>query len=238
MSKLSEAMTRTLRREARSIGFAANNAQRTASMLVIARVAAAQAGAPRGADAVITPDTSALSDGAAALWGTEAPVRDREGARALRQAGADFIVFSDDTTDAAVLLEEDLGFVMRVALDATDTYLRTVEGLSLDALLVPGLEGSLTVRRTLDLRRIAGFARKALILAVHPEISPVDLEALRDCGVIGVVAEDAEAVAALRGKVDALPPRRRPKDARGSTVLLPAAVAIGRGEAPDDPDED
>ena len=242
MSKLSDAMRRALRREARPIGFAATATKPIATMLVLARVSApaeAAEAAARGADAVITTTAAHLPRGTdAAIWGTEAPVQGRAGAQALREAGADFLVFADDATDASVLLEEDLGFIMRIDLDAEDTLLRTVESLPLDALLAPGLEGTLTVRRTLDLRRLTAFARKPLILPVTPDIDATALEALRDCGVIGVVAEGAAGVAALRPTIDTLAPRRRPKDGRSVSVLPGGAVAVSHVDEPEEPDEE
>lgn len=241
MSRLAEAMRRAARRDAQPIGFAATVARSNPTMLVLARAMSAADAADavsRGADAVIsaTEESIAHEGSGALLWGTETPVQGRDGARALRGAGADFLVFSDDTTDASVLLEEDLGFVMRIGLDASDTFLRVVEGLPLDALLVPSLAGALTVRRTLDLRRLANFARKALLLPVAPDIAGAELEALRDCGVIGVVVDGPAGAAALRPVVDALAPRRRPKEGR-SVSVLPRVAGVSHIEEPEEPDE-
>src|SRR5579884_4280138 len=143
MSKLADAMSRATRREARPIGFTATVTKPPPTMLVLARVSAASAAAEAaqaGADAVVltAAGTVPRESGSELIWGTEAPVKDRAAARALREAGADFVVFDDAATDAAVLLEEELGFVMRIDLDASDTFLRTVDSLPLDALLVPG----------------------------------------------------------------------------------------------------
>lgn len=243
MSKLTEAMSRAVRRESRPIGFSSTATKTNATMLLLARAPAAGAkdAASSGADAVIGGPIERGANGASgsALWGAEEPVKGREGARALRESGADFLIFADDTTDAAVLLEDDLGFVMRIDFDASDTFLRTVESLQLDALLVPGLEdGGLTVRRTLDLRRLASLARKPLLLPVQPAIDAASLEALRDCGVIGVVVDGAAAAATLRSTIDALPPRRRPKETQGggSAVMIPAGVGAAHIDEPHEPE--
>ncbi len=173
------------------------------------------------------------------LWGSEAPVAGRDDVRALREAGAGFLVFDADTTPAAALLDNDMGYIMRVDPAASDTFLRTVETLPLDGLLVPSLEGALTVRRALDLRRLSTFTRKMLVLGVAPAVDPVDLEALRDSGVIGVVVDGVEGVAALRAKVDALPPRQRPRDGRGVSVALRATgSAYEVEEFPTEPEEE
>ncbi|MER3419601.1 MAG: hypothetical protein C4290_03330, partial [Chloroflexota bacterium] len=142
-------------------------------------------------------------------------------------------------TPAAALLEEEMGYIMRVDLAASDTFLRSVETLPLDGLLVPSLEGALTVRRALELRRISTFTRRMLVLGVAPEIEPVDLEALRDTGVIGVVVDGVEGIAALRAKVDALPPRQRPRDGRGVRIALRATgSAYPVEEFPTEPEEE
>lgn len=244
MSKLADAMARATRREVRPIGFAAGNRQRHATMLVLARAAGpadAAAAAEQGADALIRGTAASGTDktGDGAFWGSEAAVKDRAGAAAARQAGADFLVFDDESTAASVLLEEELGFVMRAGLDASDTFLRTVEGLPLDALLVPSLDGPLTVRRTLDLRRVAGLARKALLMPVPAEIDPGDLEALRDCGVIGVIGDGPAAVAALRARVDGLPARREQKERRAVSIApVMGGSRVAVEEPPDEDDED
>lgn len=227
MSKLADAMRKAARPEARPIGFSAAAPRANPTMLVLARAGSAaevRKAADQGADCVIAASAS-IADAGKAVWGTEARMKDRDAAKALVKNGADFLVFDDDTTNAAILLEEDLGYVMRIAYDAPDTFLRTVEGMPLDALLLPSLDGALTVRRTLDLRRIATFARKPLLLPVENGIEPEVLEALRDCGVIGVVADGSAGVQALRPKIDALAPRRKPKDGR-SVQLAPAGTGF------------
>jgi hypothetical protein len=241
MSKLADAMRRATRREVRPIGFGAATATKNPTMLVLARVATAAdaAKAASGADAIITvKGDDIVKSAGGALWGTEAVTNDREAAKALVAGGADFLVFDDDATDASVLLVDDLGFVMRIGLDASDTFLRTVEGLPLDALLVPALDGALTVRRTLDLRRVSSFARKPLLVPVTPDIQPTALETLRDCGVIGVVVDGAAGAAALRPKIDGLAPRRRPKDGRSVTLATGTSPASVRIEEEDEDDED
>lgn len=242
MSKLADLMRRAARQETRPIGFAVTTAQRQPTMLVLARVPAAQAAAAAaaGADAVIVADGQAATvDLSRILWGSEAPVAGRDDVRALRAVGAGFLVFDADTTPAAALLEDDVGYIMRVDPGASDTFLRSVETLPLDGLLVPSLEGALTVRRALDLRRISSFTRKMLVLGVAPTIDPVDLEALRDSGVIGVVVDGVEGITAVRAKVDALPPRQRSRDGRGVSIALRATGTTYQVEEfPAEPEEE
>lgn len=239
MSKLADAIRRATRREARPIGFAATAAKANPSLLLIARGAPADAQEllTAGADAVLSSGNVTLNGGSG-FWGSDAPIAGREAAKELVSAGAGFVVFDADTTSAAVLLEDQLGPVMRISLDAEDSFLRTVESMSLDALLAPELPGdTLTVRRTLDLRRLASFARKPLLVPAAAGIDATTLETLRDCGVVGVIAEGADAVKALRATIDALPPRKRPTDSRGPAVGLSTRAEMA-AEQPEEGEED
>lgn len=234
MSKLADAMRQATRPEARPIGFAATAAASTPTMLVLARAGAAEP--VKGVTALITAAAAAKRPEGVALWGTEGAVEGRDGAKRLKEAGADFVIFDDESTNASVLLEEDLGYVMRIDLDASDTFLRTVEGLPLDALLVPALDGALTVRRTLDLRRIASFARKPLFMPVTAAVDPTDLEALRACGVIGIVTS-ADDAAAVQEKVAKLP-RRRPRESRAVDITARGAATPLPVEEPSEDDDE
>src|SRR5574339_665062 len=110
MSKLAEAIRRTLRSEAAPMGFGAARAAPKATMLVGALGAAAA-----GADIALLdgrarmPSASDLerakADGAAVV-GLRANDVDRESLAALRKAGLDFLVFEPDSTPAAALLDE------------------------------------------------------------------------------------------------------------------------------------
>lgn len=240
MSKLSDALRRVTQRESRPIGFTATATKAPPTMLVLAQAGGADAGALKdaGADGAILQSGGTGPDGS--LWGVELTSGGREKAVELAGAGCAFIVFDAETTDAAVLLEDDLGFIMRVDPDASDTFLRTVEGLPVDALLVPGVGAPLTVRRTLDLRRITGFTRKPLIVEVDAATDGTTLETLRDCGAIAVVANGTAGATALRAAVDALPPRKRKGEGRGSSLNLAArtTMQVDNFPPPEEPDED
>jgi hypothetical protein len=231
-------MRKAARPESRPIGFGALAAKPNPTMILIAQAASAaeaRKAADQGADGIITHAADGPGESVNAFWGTQAVLKDREAARTLVKRGGDFLVF-DENTDAAVLLEEDLGYVMRIALDAPDTFLRSIESFQqIDALLVPPLEDALTVRRALELRRIAISTRKALLLPVRNDIEPSALEALRDCGVIGVVATGAAGAAALRPKIDGLGPRRRAKDTRAVRL---APIGAGVSVRVDEDEED
>lgn len=236
MSKITDAMRRAMRREARPIGFATTSSAANATMLVVARPGTdkPEAVAKAGADAVLLAEVSKNG----LLWGSEAPIEGARGTKTLRDAGCDFVVFDADTTAAAALLEDGLGYIMRVDLDASEALLRGIEGLPLDAVLVPALGGALTVRRTLDLRRLVAFVRKPVIVPVDAGITAAELEALRDCGVIGVVVEGAAGAKALRVTVDKLAPRKRNRDGRGISIGIQARGDSYEVEELPEPDDE
>ncbi len=239
------------------MGFQRNTSrEQPATMLVVATVregsgAALAAATSAGADVVLlAPDTpptaEALTEatgaaGAAAVgvWLRQASA---EAAKAASGAAIDFLVFADDNTPAQVLLDEKLGFVLSLAESADDTTLRVIESLPLDAVLVSYWDGELTVKRALELRRLAGLTRRPLILSVSADISAGDLEALRDCGVAAVIVDTAragvDAVREVKARIAALPPRRKPRNDERAQVSLPAPANAGHDHGDEDDGDD
>jgi hypothetical protein len=255
MSKLADAIRKTVRQEAAPMGFQYTAArQKNATMLIIATVrqitgAAASKLTAAGADSILlAADATAGLDLAAAAKAAGAAslgvwLRKADGgsAPAAREAGVDHIVFSDDSAPAQMLLDEKLGFVLSLAEGLDDTTLRAIETLPLDAVLVSYWDGELTVRRALELRRLAGLSRKPLMLSVSPAISGAELEALRDCGVAAVIIDGektgADDLRKLRETITALPPRRKRRDERGEAVSLPAPAASAAHEHDEEDDD-
>lgn len=208
-------------------------------MLVLARSSGA---APEGADALLVvaggkgAKPPASNGVAVGVLLEDASV---DGASAAREAGADFIVLGRDESEAAVLLEEQLGFVLDLQDEVSDIELRVIESLPVDAILAARVETPLTLRRQLELRRLAGLAHKPLLLDVPPDIGGKELEALRDSGVAGVIIDGdkaADAAARLKEAIMALPARRKRRDDRGESVMLPQPSA-GAHEHDDDDDD-
>jgi len=100
-----------------------------------------------------------------------------------------------------------------------DTYLRVLESVALDAILLPDWKGPLTLKKQLELRRIAALARKPLLLPVELSVESGDLECLRDAGV---------SVLLLDGDMDALPALIDPRTGRLHTSFNQAGAATGR----------
>lgn len=241
LSKLSEKIRRATRLQSAALGFGAAKAAQEPTMVLVARTADAGAAAElarRGADVVIVDLTGIAGAppkaAANAVAGAQITAKAEGQSTACKQAGYDFVVFDPDTAAATALLDEDIGYVVALPEGLGDPELRTFEGLQLDAIDVGRIEGSLTVRRQLDLRRIFGMTRKPLIATIDADVSVAELQAIRDTNVVAVVAQTPEAVERLRETIDSLPERRRRKDGDDRpTPLVPRATA-GDGDEDDD----
>jgi hypothetical protein len=248
MSKLADRIRRATRVEAAPLGFAAAAARtKSPTMLLGVQVsgdAAKEAAAAfdAGADVVLaaqagkaTPEST--DDRVVGVW----PAKMAEDAiRDAGETGADFVVIDLDNTPASVLLNDKKGYVLLSPDDIEDMLLRTVESLSVDAILIAGGPGSLTVRRQLELRRIHGLTQKPLLMVVPVSISTQELTALREIGVVGVVVDAAQKGAMdklgdLKTAISELPPRRRRRE-DSPMPLLPRAAAVAESHE-DEEDE-
>ncbi len=233
MSKFADRIRRVSRLETLPMGFGAGaSRKRTPSMLCLLRLsadkidAAAEATA-RGADSVIfdSIDGAKLKEQAqkadSLLLGVWMGAAERDGVAAQREAGADFVVLEPQSASAETLLEEGIGLVLALGQDISDTSLRLLADLPLDALLVPAPVAPLTVARLLEVRRIAVLARTPLLMEVGQGLGASRLQALRDAGVAGVIldGEALDRLPDLRAAIDALPARGRRREERPEAVL-------------------
>lgn len=228
------------------MGFGAPKAAPKPTMLVgllTADTGTAKAAMDKGADVVVLDarqgplpkDAPASLNGelTAGGWlGEVTPARVDE----LAEAGLDFVLFDAETTPAAALLKDKLGFVLVLPGNADEHFLRSLEGLNLDAIYLPSLPSPLTVARHLELLRTAMMARKPLACSVPADASKEELEGLRAAGVALLLVEgDLEGVARLRETVMSLPPRRRNRDERPA-VSLPRSQPTVEHEHDEDDD--
>lgn len=241
MSKLSERMRRAARAESRPVGLVVTATAPQPTMLVIAEVGAKDAAETAGnADAILLDEDAgdaALAEAAKSSLpvGVRLAKGNRERVAALREAGVDFIVLTEESA-ASALMEEEISYILDVPGEPTETDLRALDALPLEALLAPPVDGGLTIRRSINLRRFVAFARKPLLLPVDSKIDTADLEALRELNVLLLLTPAASA-AALREKVAALPPRRNRRTERG--VGMPSFMfGNTRVEEPGEDDEE
>jgi hypothetical protein len=226
------------------MGFGAARATAKATMLVgvITPATGVKAAWEKGADIVIvdarTGTLSAADVKKAAEGNSQAPLGawqsnpGRELAAELQKAGLDFLLLTADATPAETLLVEDLGFVLALPEEPEELFLRALEGLNLDGLLLNRVPSPLTVAGQLDLNKISMLGRRPLVCEVPASASKSDLECLRAAGCAMVLVPSVDTVTAVKETVMSLPPPRRPRREERPVVSLP------RQQAPAEPDED
>jgi hypothetical protein len=244
MSKLGDAIRRSQRVEAAPMGFGAARQAPKPSLLVLflgpasSAEAAREAGADvllvdgrtqdlKGADAKKARD--AAGDATLGVW-ARSPGADA--AKDLADNGVDFLLFDPESTPAAALLQENLGYVLALPEAPEELFLRSLDSLTLDAVFLESVPSPLTVSRQIEIGRIGGLARKPLLAQVTADASKEDLECLR--GVVGVVVTGGvEVVSRVRDTVVALPPRRHRREER-PVVSLPRGQAVTEDDDDDD----
>lgn len=156
----------------------------------------------------------------------------------LKEPSFDFIVFSSQETGASVLRVEEPGKVMEIDMTLSDSELRSVEFLPVDALLLPfsGKGNSLTVQDLLAYQRIDLLTAKPLLGYIPAKISGEDLRLLWEAGLDGVIIKGEELtreeVERLKEAVKSFPSHRGEK--KRSEALLPSLTSIIPGEPEDE----
>jgi hypothetical protein len=251
MSKLATLLRRLSHAEPAPMGFAAITGRaKNSEMLLAVQLEKADAGAAGAAvkagaaflllNASLEKDSSKIQELTSAVdvpCGIFADTPSKETSERAKSAGLDFVVLPNDGAPAVLLLDEDNGYVMKVAEGASDTALRLMESLSIDALFGDAAPHPLTIGQQLELRRTSGLTRKPLILKFNDESGSDELECLRDSGVAALLIEGVNAterLTAARTTVDAIRPRRRRRNDRDSTPVLPS---VGRGTEEDDEED-
>jgi len=254
MSKLAERIRRAMRVDSPPMGFGAAARVSNPSLLLAALLPslspeAAKEAVARGADTCLVAASDAkdreVKEVVEALGevpcGLHLRRLDGETAGHLAELGIDYAAFEPETALATALLESNVGHVLSLESDLPDIYLRTLEVLPLDAILLRHWKGPLTVRQQMELHRISGLARKPLILPVSPQVTGDELQMLREAAVIAIAVEgDSKAafdtLASLRKVIDELPPRRRRREEHGEAILPRVAEAVA--SAPEEGEEE
>jgi len=258
MSKLANKIRKTTRVEPAPLGFGMAAARpRPPSLLLMVHGPASGMRAPAdlaksGLDALLLSLNPEKEAAEAARWakaagdlscGLRVPAAASETVAALKQTGIDFLAFEAESASADALLDTEMGYVLALAGDLSDSVLRTMADFPLDALWLAHWHGPLTVRSQLELRRIYLLTRTPLLVAVRADIGASDLECLRDAGVVGVAVDGHESSAwdrlpALRQAIDSLPPPRvRRREERPEAVLPVSARAPSSAEEEEEEEE-
>jgi len=254
MSKLGDKIRKARRLELGAIGFGAMTARPQApSMLLIVHGPASDmrpAGdlAGQGVDAVLLSLSNPQAEmGQVAKWAQEAgdvPCGAQVAAAngrivaELKEAGADFLAFDAEASSAEALLETEMGYVLALSSEPTDSFLRLLDAFPLEGLWLYDWQGTLTVRHQMELLRLHLLSRTPLFAPARPDIGPAELECLRDAGVVAIALNGADAntwqrLGDLRQAIDRLPPRAHRREERPEVVL-----PLGRELASQEEDEE
>src|SRR4030043_144071 len=256
MSRLIDGLKKLSQTEPQPMGFrASRKAEATPTILIIAGLELDMTGSPvksiSGADAMLLHAANSKLT-AITLQKMVKPLKDipwgiylEEGGKeptAPVKAGCDFVVFSPTSRIPAVPQDEKLGRILQVESSMDDGLLRAVNDLPADAvLLTDTLENDRLVWHQLMIfRHLSTFISKPLIVPVPATITEVELKALWDAGIDGVLVEvDATQggdLTELHETAGKLPPRSARK--RGKMdVLLPRMAGETGAAAPPDEEE-
>src|SRR5262245_60315019 len=189
MSKLGDAIKRSQRVEATPMGFGAARPSPKPSLLVgfVGAAGGVAAAEKAGAEFILAESDGVDAAGAKKLResASEAPLGaltnagPRAASKELRESGLDFLAFEPEGTPAAALLDEDMGYVLVLPDKPEELFLRSLDSLSLEAVLLKNVPSPLTVVRQIELTQIAGLSRKPVIAQVAGELSSEDLQCLR-----------------------------------------------------------
>ena len=245
MSKLADAIRRSQRVESTPMGFGAARPTLKPSMLVGYFGPASYAARARDAGAEFllidargaalgASDAKSLREKAGELaLGAWTSVAGSDAANALHDAGVDFLVV-DDSAPAAAMLNEELGYVLALPSQPDEAFLRSLEPLSLEALLLGDVPSPLTVAGQVELSRAGALTRRPMVCDTPSSASKDDLLCLRAAGVAGVMT-NAAGLASLKETVASLPPRRARRDER-TVISLPRGSATPADNDDDDDD--
>jgi hypothetical protein len=180
-------------------------------------------------------------------WGVAVDGLDGKRAKELMEKGCDFFVVSPEKTQIEAMKEEKPAYLFPVPLDADDRFLRGVEGLPIDAVILSlDSEGSpLTLRHFMAIGTIRPMLDKYMFLKVASAPSSKELEALRDAGVDALVVDmekmSEKALTELKERLMDLPKPRKNRSERLSPLLprlSQKAAASPRRTEPDEDDDD
>ncbi len=160
-------------------------------------------------------------------WGLWLETVTSEDLKNLREAGGDFLVFGASAMPAAALREQEMGKIVTIDPGLSDSFIRTLDQLPVDAVLLHRKEESpLLLSELMGYQRLINLVRKPLLLAISSSLAEDELACLWDTGVSGVILGGehqglAERLSELRRLIGNLPAAGR-KRARKVSALLPA----------------
>ncbi len=260
MSKLLEKLERISEGSGQPMGFgAAVTRTKISPLLTIASVPAGNAqlmgiATKEGADALLLTVENLEKDSktlakmnrakAEIPWGVFLEKVSKEDIGQLIELGCDFVVFDPAQTQAAVLMEEKIGKVLRLDTSMPENLAKSINRLQVDAVLlnpVGGGETAFTVHQLMVLERLAGSTGKYVLMTMPPGLSAGDIEILWGLGARGLVVDMAleqpeQRLSQVKEAIRQIPATRK-KSREKFRATLPASIAPSEKAAPEE-DED
>ncbi len=156
----------------------------------------------------------------------------------------DFSVFSLDS-DMSEVKKAEKGRVLAIVPEIEDKYLRSLDDLPIDAVMVTGKNNDkcrLTLQNYMLCHRLAMAVSRPLIIHISPDITAQDVEEMWDYGIDGVVvdidANNPDVIQKFRKIIDSLEFTTRRKKI-SLTPIIPLSAAGGApGPSQPEPDDD
>ena len=251
MSRFIDKLNRLSRGEPQPIGFRTKQPALAKSKIQLVASLAQESidsltGHVVGADAGLVR-ISRLSSGTEALqkisqalpdvpWGGWLQVSAQGGIKQLAKAGCDFVILPATDTPLAIIKDDEVGRILEIETSLSEGLLRAINELPVDAVLIASEQKErhfLTWQHLMLFQRFADLLTKPLLVSIPSKVTAVELQALWEAGVTGVIIEvgvkqPQDRLKKLRQVIDKLDfpsPRQREK----VEALLPR---IGR-----EPDE-
>lgn len=203
-SKLIESLKRLSGPSAISMGFGRRQeSQRPPSMLILADFDSISEGQLTSvgveADALLFSGSKiskeAIKKGIKSLvipWG----IRLKEGKdmAEMRELGLDFLVLPLEETEASILRTEEMGKVIEIDANLSDSQIRALEFMPVDALLLSHMDKrtTLTIKSLLACQRADLLVSKPMLGYVPARISSENLRSLWEAGLDGAIVKSEE----------------------------------------------
>ena len=148
----------------------------------------------------------------------------------LIELGCDFLLFNANEVPAAILSETRIGKVMEVDPSLSDSLVRTIARLPIDAVFFSAEQEPLTVRQLMDYARLASLVGKPSLAALPSVLRSEDIEGLWQAGVRGLVLTlERQRLSQVKEIIQALPATKK-KAEKGMDVMLPAVESPSEEE--------
>lgn len=165
--------------------------------------------------------------------------------KSLIEAGTDFAIFSPDLP-ISVVTGKSTGKILNIDPSQTDTRLRTVNGLAVDAVLA-GYQfqnSAVTWQDLIEIQRLTGIINKPFLLNIPANITANELQSLWNAGVDGVIVDiTTDSAATLKQVRDIIsklefPDNKQREQLTPSVPRMAAETAVKKDDEEEEEEDD